>query len=376
MAEEGGSPAHEGFKRRDLVLSLADRVEAAAAGLGELRLMHVCGTHERSINRFGIRGLLPPSVRVIAGPGCPVCVCPVSDILAARELAKRPGVVLASFGDMLSVPTPEGSLQDARSEGAELRIVYSAADALALARQLPDREIVFFSVGFETTFAATAAILASLEARPQPNFSLLVSNRVVPEALEVLLARPGLSIDGFILPGHVSVIIGSGAYLPIVRDHNIPCAVVGFESVDVLAGILALLEQIKTGKSEVANPYSRAVTSEGNVKAKALIARVFEPCDALWRGMGVLPGTGLALRPEFARYDALAKFGIEARTMAQAEEGAAPSGCLCPLVMTGQAEPEDCPNFGLSCRPESPVGPCMVSDEGSCKIRLEFGGAA
>src|SRR5512142_1438630 len=181
MSDPAGRPAHEEFRRRDLVLSLSARAAKAAEGLGSVRIMHVCGTHERAINRFAVRGLLPPNVNVIAGPGCPVCICPLSDIAAAREIAKRPGVVLATFGDMLAVPTPQGSLLDARAEGADIRIVYSAADALELARSLPGREVVFFSVGFETTAAPTAAIVASLALRPQPNFSLVVSNRVVPE---------------------------------------------------------------------------------------------------------------------------------------------------------------------------------------------------
>ena len=333
--------------------------------------MHVCGTHERSINRFGIRGLIPPEVKVIAGPGCPVCVCPVSDIAAAREIAKRPSVILATFGDMLTVPAPGGSLQSARSEGADVRIVYSAADALELARSESGREVVFFSVGFETTVAPTAAILATLRERPQPNFSVIVSNRVVPEALDIICGTPGISIDGFILPGHVSVIIGTDAYLSLARDRKIPCAVVGFEPVDILAGILDLLGQIGTGESQVSNSYSRAVRPDGNPKAKAFVNLVFEASDAVWRGMGVLPGTGLSLRPEFSTYDALAKFGVAVGT----EDAGLPELCLCPLVMTGQREPEQCAHFGRACRPEHPVGPCMVSDEGTCKIRLEFGDA-
>jgi hydrogenase expression/formation protein HypD len=375
---------HEEFRRKDLVASLSARIakeasaiaDAAAPGAqpgaGQLRIMHVCGTHERSLNRFGIRSFLPPSVKVIAGPGCPVCICPVSDIVAARAIAKLPGVILATFGDMLNVPTPEGSLLDARSEGGEVRIVYSAADALELARSMPDRQVVFFSVGFETTVAPTAAVVASLEARPQANFSLIASNRVVPEALEILLSGLGLSIDGFILPGHVSVIIGTDAYLSIVDDHKLPCAVAGFEPVDMLSAILDILVQIRTGEPRIANSYSRAVLPGGNPKARSLVSRVFMATDAPWRGLGVLPGTGLALRPEYSGLDALARFGIKPRP----EGDEAPSGCLCPRVMTGQSEPEDCPHFGSACRPENPVGPCMVSDEGTCKIRLEFGGEA
>jgi hydrogenase expression/formation protein HypD len=332
--------------------------------------MHVCGTHERSVNRFGLRSLLPPKVRVVAGPGCPVCVCPLSDLLAARTLALRPLTILASFGDMLGVPMPGGSLLDARGEGADARVVYSASDALALARAEPGKEVVFFSVGFETTTATTAAVIASLARDAAPNFSLISSNRVVPEALELLLAAGELKIDGLILPGHVAAVIGSEAFRFLVRDFGIPCAVAGFESVDLMEGIRSILAQIREGRPELYNGYSRAVLPEGNPKAKRLMAEAYEPCDARWRGMGLLPGTGLALRSAYSAYDALKKFDMPP----EAEPEDPPSACLCPSVMMGAAEPEECALFGSSCRPESPVGPCMVSEEGTCRIRHEYGG--
>ena len=366
----GQGPAHESFRGKDLTRALADSIAREAEGLGPLRLMHVCGTHERSVNRFGIRSLLPPNVKIVAGPGCPVCVCPVSDLLAARELALRHGVILASFGDMLAVPMPGGSLLDARREGADVRAVYSVLDVLALARDRPDREVVFFSIGFETTTAPTAAAVASLDRDALPNFSLISSNRVVPEALDFLLASKELSVDGLILPGHVSVIIGTGVYRFLVDRFGIPCAVAGFEPVDMLEAIRVLLAQKRSGRAEVHNSYSRAVLPEGNLRAKSLMAEVYERRDAVWRGMGVLPGTGLFLRPGFAFRDALEKFGIE--PCGEDEESAA--GCLCPRVMTGLAEPEECRLYGSVCRPTSPVGPCMVSEEGTCRIRFEFGG--
>jgi hydrogenase expression/formation protein HypD len=362
------SPAHESFRRRALVESLAARIEAAARDLGPLRIMHVCGTHERSVNRFGLRDLLPASIKIVAGPGCPVCVCPLSDLAAAKTLALRPGVLLATFGDMLGVPGPGGSLMDARSLGAEPRVVYSVVDALALARAHPDREVVFFSIGFETTTAPTAAIVAGLLEEPQPNFSLISSNRVVPEALDLLLSSGELSIDGLLLPGHVSVIIGSEAYSFLVDRHRVPCAIAGFEPVDLLAGILEILEQRRRGSPEIHNSYSRAVLPEGNARARALIERVYEPYDAVWRGLGVLPGTGLRLRPEFAAYDARGKFGLEG--VPEPEEAATP--CLCARVMVGLEEPSACALFGKACVPESPVGPCMVSEEGTCRIRHEY----
>jgi hydrogenase expression/formation protein HypD len=365
------APPHESFRRKDLVANLVSSIAEAARDLGPIRIMHVCGTHERSVNRFGLRDLLPGNVRIVAGPGCPVCVCPLSDLAAARDLALRPGTILASFGDMLNVPGPGGSLMETRSRGAELRVVYSASDAIALARANPAKEIVFFSIGFETTTAPTAAIVAELEDRPLRNFSMISSNRVIPEALDFLLSSGELPVDGLLLPGHVSVIIGGEAYRFLVDRHLMPCAIAGFEPVDLLAAILALIRQIGEKRPELRNSYSRAVLAQGNKAAKALLAKVYEPCDAVWRGLGMMPGTGLKLRPAFEAYDALKKFGIEALP----EPEAPALGCLCAKVMTGLAEPSSCAHFGLDCGPDSPVGPCMVSEEGTCRIRLEFGGA-
>jgi len=394
-------PAHEAFRRKDLIGPLADSIAREAEGLGPVRIMHVCGTHERSVNRFGLRALLPPNVRIVAGPGCPVCVCPLPELLAARALALKAGTVLASFGDMLSVPMPGGSLLDARRSGAELRVVYSAADALAIARAEKKREIVFFSVGFETTTAPTAALLTALAREAAisvksavPNFSVLSSNRLVPEALRALLGsgmleadgpngpsidgRNGPSIDGLILPGHVSAIIGSEAFRFLADDFGIPSVVAGFEPVDLLASIRELLAQKRRGIHELRNLYSRAVLPEGNLKAKALMAEVYENRDAEWRGLGILPGTGLALRSAFAAYDASAKFRKTLSESVAGQEAAIQdeaAGCLCSRVILGSAEPGDCPHFGSVCVPENPLGPCMVSEEGTCRIRLEYGEA-
>jgi hydrogenase expression/formation protein HypD len=377
------SPAHEAFRGRDLLRVLAASIAREAEGLGPLRLMHVCGTHERSVGRFGLRSLLPRNVRIVAGPGCPVCVCPASDIAAARELALRPGTILASFGDMLAVPAPGGSLLDARAAGAELRVVYSAADAVSLARERADREVVFLSVGFETTTATTAAVLAALAREASSgsaprNFSVVSSNRAVPPALAALLApradaegRPAMPrVDGLILPGHVSVIIGTEPYRPLAEDLGIPCAVAGFEPVDLFAGILELLRQIKGGRAEVANAYRRAVLPGGNERALALIAEVYDAVDAHWRGIGTIPSSGLAPKPALRAFDALEKFGVAPPVGREAEE----SPCRCAEVMLGAAESEDCPLFGRGCSPEAPAGPCMVSEEGTCRIRYEYGG--
>ena len=360
---------HESFRRRDLVEGLARSIARTAAKLGPVRIMHVCGSHERSVSRFGLRDLLPAGLRIVAGPGCPVCVCPLSDLAAARAAALKPGFILASYGDMLTVPGPEGSLADARALGAELRVVYSATDAVLLARANPGREVVFFSIGFETTTAPAAAILADLELHPQPNFSLISSNRLIPEGLDRLLAAGELAPDGLLLPGHVSAIIGSRAYGFLVDRYRMPCAIAGFEPVDILSAILEILEQILAGRPEVHNSYSRVVLPQGNVRARELMARVYEPCDAVWRGLGSLAGTGLRPRAEFSSYDALEKFGLGSTT--EPEESL--DGCLCARVMVGLEEPSNCPRFGKDCLPHSPVGPCMVSDEGTCRIRHECG---
>lgn len=378
-------PAHEAFRRKDLVVALAGSVAREAEGLGELRFMHVCGTHERSVNAFGLRSLLPPNLRIVAGPGCPVCVCPVPELLSGRELAFRPGTILASFGDMLGVPMPGGSLLEARREGASVRLVYSPADALELARADRGKDVVFLSVGFETTTAPTAALLASLEGEEVPNFSVLSANRLVPEALRVLLAGGMLGtadagaapIDGLILPGHVAAVVGSETFRFLASDFGIPCVVAGFEPVDLLEALRELLAQKRDGRAELKNAYARAVRPEGNLKAKALMAKVYEVRDAEWRGLGILPGTGLALRPELAAYDASVKYReVLARGRALGDSDREEAGCLCSRVILGLVEPEACPRFGSSCTPASPFGPCMVSEEGTCRIRFDFGGMA
>lgn len=370
----------ERLRDGSLIRSLAAAIGREAAGLGRVRLMHVCGTHERSVNRFGLRQMMPPNVEIVAGPGCPVCVCPLSELRAARELALRPGLILASFGDMLAVPAPWGSLLDARAEGAGLRLVYSASEALALARANPGEEVVFFSIGFETTAATTAAALASLREAPSPNFSLLSSGRLIPPALELLLSgegeEGGIGPDGLILPGHVSVIIGSEAFRPLVERFRLPASVAGFEPAELLEAILGLLVQLRQGTHELRNDYPRAVRPWGNARATALMAEVFEPRDATWRGIGTLPRTGQALRGEYRAYDAAAKFGLDLARYANYDEaGAGEGACLCSRIMLALARPSDCPLFGALCRPESPIGPCMVSEEGSCRIAWEYGGS-
>ncbi len=352
--------------------SSPEAVAAIARAIGALRvdraitLMHVCGTHEHAIARAGIRSLLPGGVRLIAGPGCPVCVCPARDVDRAMAAARRENTVLATFGDMMRVPATEGSLERARAEGADVRVVYSPSDAIAIARERPGASVVLMAVGFETTAAPIAAALA---ADPPRNFFIIPSLRVIPPALRFLLARGPGRIDGFVLPGHVSVIIGRSGYRFLDEEFGVPSVIAGFEPVDILRGVHALLARIaEGGRPEVLNEYRRAVRDEGNPRARGTIDRCFAPADATWRGIGVIPASGLALREEYGHLDAVRSLGLST----EGEAVDVRPGCQCHRVMLGEIEPEECGLFGRSCTPKDPFGPCMVSSEGTCRARFAY----
>lgn len=332
-----------------------------------VRLMHVCGTHENALCRHGLRAVLPPWLCLVAGPGCPVCVCPASDIDLACRMAARPAVTLCTFGDVVRVPA-RGTLMGARASGADVRVVYSVADAVDIARASRDREVVFFAVGFETTACTTAAVLL---ADPPANFAILCSHRLIPPALEALLASDSGGLDGFLLPGHVSTVIGGLAYEPLAARSRRPMVVAGFEPADILRALRDLVGQVVRGESSVGNAYPRAVRPEGNRVALGAMERVFEPCDAAWRGLGTLPGSGLALRGEFRDRDARGRLGLDADPTVPDFE----PGCRCGEVLMGRVEPDECPLFGTGCTPESPVGPCMVGFEGTCHARRRHGAA-
>lgn len=344
-------------------------VRRLAASLRSLRvrpstLMEVCGTHTVAIARHGLRQALPEGVRLISGPGCPVCVTPQEEIDRFIALGRRPRVTLATFGDMMRVPGSERSLEQARAEGVDVRVVYSPLDAVALAPRLPDRELVFFGIGFETT--APAVALAILEAKKQgiANFSVLCAHKLIPPALLALL-HSEIMVDGFICPGHVSVIIGSDAYRPVAARGK-PCVVAGFEPADILQAIELLLNQIRDGRSEVEIAYSRAVRPSGNPRAQELIARVFTIADARWRGLGPIPASGLALAQEFAEFDSARRFEV---ALPAAKE---PAGCRCGDVLRGAINPPECPLFGTACTPAQPIGACMVSGEGACQAHYRY----
>ena len=329
-------------------------------------LMHVCGTHEHTIARGSLRALLPDGVRLIAGPGCPVCVCPARDIDRAIEAARRENVVIATFGDMVRVPSSESSFEAAKAEGCDVRVVYSPVDAVRLARLNPEKEVVFMAVGFETTAAPIAACLAN---DPPVNFSIVPSMRLVPPALRFLIARSSGAIDGFVLPGHVSAIIGRSGYAFMEGEYGIPAVIAGFEAIDVLRAVRELLGQIVSGeRGTVVNQYGRVVRERGNEKAQLAIARFFVEADVPWRGIGTIPESGLVLRPEYERLDAGVRLNLPEPVAAVDVR----DGCRCNLVILGEAEPESCPLFGRECSPRSPYGPCMVSSEGTCRARFEY----
>ncbi len=368
------------YKDPELVARLQSRIAELAASVGRpVKLMHICGTHEHEMGRYALRDLLPKSVSVLAGPGCPVCVCDNEYINMAIQLSLEPGVILASFGDMLAVPGSiplagerrgdvRMSLLDARARGGDVRAVYSAFDAKRIAEQNPDKQVVFFSVGFETTVVAVAAMLK----RGVPdNLSIIEANYYTPPATQLLPDLEGFDIEGFILPGHAVTITGLRVYegLP---TRGIACASGGFEPVDVLASIASLLEQIDTGDPTVANPYQRLVKYDGNERAKRELHEVFELAPIRWRGIAEIPASGYKLREPYHHVSAARRFAgqLDPVALKGAEH---PKGCRCAEVTLGQIQPDECRVFGQLCTPDSPYGPCMVSHEGTCRAWYTYG---
>jgi len=355
----------DGATARVLIARIRDAGERLGASGRTVRLMVVWRTHTVSIARHGIGQTLPPAVTLLSGPGCPVCVTEAGYVDAALELARR-GLVICTFGDMLRVPGSAGSLDQARAEGADVRICYSPAEAAAIARREPSREVVFLAIGFETTVAPVVSLVGTATREGIPNLSLLTAFKTVPPALEALLADPEVRVDAFICPPHVSAIIGAEAYRPLVERHGVPCVVAGFEPLDILYAILDLLEQLVASAPRLSNHYARVVRPTGNRRAMELIERTLEPVDAAWRGIGVIRGSGLALRSRHAGADAALRHGVAIA------EGRPDPGCRCGDVLKGKISPSDCPLFGAACTPADPVGPCMVSSEGSCAARFRY----
>ncbi|MEI7817149.1 MAG: hydrogenase formation protein HypD, partial [Desulfuromonadales bacterium] len=320
-----------------------------------------------SIYQYGIRTLLPDKIRLVSGPGCPVCVTPIGYVDKALACAADPHNIVVTFGDMLRVPGSHSSLMEQRAVGADIRIVYSPLDAVALAKNNPERRVVFLGVGFETTAPTIAASILEAARFKLKNYCVLASHKTMPQPMEILSADPELNIKGYLCPAHVSTVIGGNAYKPLAEKYHLPCVVTGFEPADVMHGIEMLLAQTLAGTGIVEIQYSRAVSWEGNQKAQTFLHQLFEPCDAAWRGLGVLPGSGLTIRPEYADFDA------EQVLVLDVPDAVENPACLCGEVLKGKLTPFGCPLFATLCTPESPVGACMVSSEGTCAAAYKYG---
>jgi len=362
----------EAFRDRELAGKIVEKIREEAKGLDEVRFMHVCGTHEDTVTRSGIRSLLPDNVKIVSGPGCPVCITPVEDIVKMEEIMRQAygegdRIIMTTFGDMYKIPTPRGSFADLRSEGYDVRVVYSIFDAYKIAKENPDRTVVHFSPGFETTTAPAAGMLNAAVEEGIENFKIYSVHRLTPPAVEALV-KAGTRFHGLIDPGHVSVIIGVKGWEPITQKYGVPQVVAGFEPVDMLLAILYLLRMVKAGEAGIINEYKRSVRYEGNVTAQRLIDRFFEVSDARWRALGTFPASGLELRREWKELEIRTYYDPEVPKLPDLEKG-----CLCGAVLRGLALPTDCPHFGKTCTPRSPVGPCMVSYEGTCSIFYKYG---
>jgi len=356
------------FRSKPLITKLSTEIKAAAECCGQINIMEVCGTHTMSFFRFGLRKLLPENLRLVSGPGCPVCVSPQEYIDSAITLAKKKNIIIATFGDMLRVPGTHLSLEKLRAEGADISVVYSALDALKIARKNPAKKVIFLAVGFETTIPTVALSILLAEKEKINNIFFLCSLKLIPPALSCLLTDKRLNISAFLLPGHVSAIIGTRPYEFIAEKYKIPCCVSGFEPVDILEGIYFLLKQIKQNKPIVANQYKRVVRKEGNVSAQKTTSAVFKISSAQWRGLGKIPASGLMINSRYSRFDAGKTFGIK-RIAHNAKRTAR---CRCSDVLKGIISPLGCPLFSKACQPDNPLGPCMVSSEGACNAYYKY----
>ncbi|MCC6970581.1 MAG: hydrogenase formation protein HypD [Phycisphaerales bacterium] len=355
------------MKSREVMQMYTRELSELVAGRAQpLSLMEVCGTHTVNACRSGVHSLMPAGVRLISGPGCPVCVTAQRYIDALVALGRRGDVTILTYGDMIRVAGAGGSLEIARGEGADVRVVTSTLEGLEIARREPEREMVFAAVGFETTAPATAAAVLQAASEGLRNFSILPAHKLVLPAMRALLDDPGVKIDGFVCPGHVSVIIGAEAYRPIVGEYHRPCVVTGFEALQMMEGVLHLARQIVRGETRLENLYPEAVSAGGNPHAMKLIDRVFVAGTSAWRALGEMPESGLDVREEFAAFDAFRKFNI---SLGDDHE---PRGCICGKVITGRAVPVECRLFGTVCTPVYAVGPCMVSSEGTCQAWFKY----
>jgi hydrogenase expression/formation protein HypD len=356
------------YRDAELGRALSGEILAAVEPGRHYKLMEVCGGHTHSIYKYGIDDLLPGNVELVHGPGCPVCVIPMGRVDDGIAIAHQPGVIFTCFGDMLRIPGSDGSLQDAKAQGADVRMVYSPLDALRIAKANPDRDVVFFAIGFETTAPSTALTLKRAKAEGVENFLVMSNHVTIVPPLRALLDSPDLRLDGFIGPGHVSTVVGARPFEFIPADYGKPIVVAGFEPLDVLQAVRMILAQLAEGRCEVENQYTRVVPYEGNVRALAVLAEVFALRPHFeWRGMGFISQSGLKLSDAYADFDAELKYAVPGVRVAD------PKACQCGEVLKGVIKPWECKVFGTACTPERPIGTCMVSSEGACAAYYNFG---
>ncbi len=353
----------EQLNDKSLCASLVEEINRCLSR--PVRIMEVCGSHTMAIFRHGLRALLPEGLTLVSGPGCPVCVTSPGQIDSFIELAKMPGVILATFGDLYRVPGSDGSLTQAAAQGAVIKIVYSPMEALSLARNEADKMVVFAGIGFETTTPVVAATIMTAAREKMNNFTVFSAHKLMPPALKALF-QEDLSVDGLLCPGHVSAIIGTKPYEPLSTEFHLPCVVAGFEAVDILQALLMLVRQSEKSRAVVENAYSRVVKPEGNPQALTIMKQVFSPEDCQWRGLGQIPASGLRIRPQYDKFNAAVRLSVKVRDVAE------PPGCLCGEVLKGLTSPTHCPLFAKRCTPMRPVGPCMVSSEGTCAAFYKF----
>src|SRR3989339_1516875 len=377
------------FRNGTIAISLSDKIAELVKGFRKITIMEVCGSHTMSVYRYGLKRLLPPNIRLLSGPGCPVCVTPVSFIDTAITILHKFAneIIITTFGDLFRAPGSSSSLEKEKAKGASVVVVYSTRDAMKIAEKNTDKKVIFLGIGFETTTPTIAASVLEAERSNLNNYFVLTSHKTMPHVMEALLRDKELNLDGFLCPAHVSTIIGSRPYEFIARDFHIPCVIAGFEPLDILQGIYMLLEQIVKKEAGVKIEYSRVAKREGNPTALALLDKVFEPCDVEWRGLGLIPGSGFKLRSRYEKFDAhtvfrISDFVVSAQSndfgfqinSAICNPQSAINGCICGDILRGVKLPADCKFFGKVCNPEHPVGACMVSSEGTCAAWYKYGG--
>jgi len=367
------------FRNGTIAFNLSRKIAGLVSVRDAITIMEVCGSHTMNIYRYGLKKLLPSNIKLLSGPGCPVCVTPTSYIDTAIAISQKFSheALITTFGDLFRAPGSTSSLEMEKARGASVIVVYSALDALEIAKRQAEKMVVFLGIGFETTTPTIAASVIEAERLGLKNYCVLTSHKVMPPVMDALLRDKELNIDGFLCPAHVSTIIGSRPYEFIVSDFRIPCVIAGFEPLDIMQGLYMLLEQIVKKEASVQIEYSRVAKREGNPTALTLLGKVFEPCDVEWRGLGLIPGSGLKLRDRYARFDARAvfrtsDFGFETNSATRNQQSAI-SGCICGDILRGVKLPADCKLFGKVCNPEHPVGACMVSSEGTCAAWYKYG---